>query len=1291
MSPAPKFFFILPLTIIKMRIRSKLLVNTLITLICLAAVGGVGFYYTHHVAQVSLSLLETDAEPILKLNTLEQAISEKWLHLIVHSGTSDLDTMQQFEQEIATQIQAIVQKYALDDMENAKHLKTLQMFQKNWQIFQKIAQQVLSLSQDFTKEDALRLIVQEGRVAYDKTVVKLRDLVKQHTRHMEELRDTAFEARQNAAVMIAVLTFVIGLVALILISRLTQKIVIPLLSINDHLKSLAQGEPVENDIKYTGTDEIAEIVLSARQLKENMNDTMQQANAIAGGNYSKEIKLRSERDQLGQALYDMTHTLREVTVTNDRQTWLKSGQTQLHDQMSGDLTLSDLAHNIVSSLTLYVEGQVGICYLVKQSTEGLNQTFRMKQIASYAYTRRKNMGDEFEFSEGLIERAAKGQKRIIISIEAGLDDDEMPRYLLMFPFLHENVVKGVIVLGSSNVLTTIQQDFLDQVMPSIGIAVNSVEARTKMQALLKETQKQAEELDSQRAILQHTNQQLNSQQEDLERKQAELQQSNEELQSQSEELQTQQEELQQTNEELETRTKELERQKAYVQQKNTDLEMAKKEVEKARTAIETKAQEVELASKYKSEFLANMSHELRTPLNSMLILGQLLMENKKGNLTEKQVEYAKTIHSAGSDLLTLINEILDLSKVEAGKIEMQTEEVILADLMKAIDQKFCHVAENKGVTFHLGIGENVPQVLSTDGQRLKQIINNLLSNAFKFTSEGKNLLMLKRVTNLPQDVEMMNLELESDKTITISVTDTGIGIPKDKQQVIFEAFQQVDGTTSRKYGGTGLGLPISRQLARLLGGELTLETEEGKGSTFTLYLPFDEEKQEQINEPANFNKLPPQDIFGAQNNQAHEIPVISNKKESLPTEIPKCVPLVDDRDNLQPTDRTILIVEDDRKFSGILMDLTHEKGLKYIIAEDGKTALELVEKYHPNAILLDVGLPQLDGWSVMERLKENPETRHIPVHFLSAADEGIDAKKMGAIGYLHKPVSMELLGDAFKKIEEFISSTVKYLLVVTDHDARKKKILALTENADVKTTVAETVNSALQNLKSASFDCIILDADIEEGTGCKLLGQMQKEANLSQIPVIIYAERDLTQKEETLLRRCAKNLPIKSVSSPERLVDETALFLHQIESKLPENQRNMIRMVHDKETIFKDKKVLIADDDVRNVFALATVLEDKDMEIVAAKNGKECLVLLDKHDDISLVLMDIMMPEMDGYEAMQAIRKHPKYHNIPILALTAKAMKGDKAKCIEAGANDYLSKPVDTNKLLSLMRVWLYR
>jgi signal transduction histidine kinase/DNA-binding response OmpR family regulator len=1290
-----------------MRIRSKLLINTLITLICLAAVGGVGFYYTHHVAQVSLSLLNVDAVPILKLNTLERAISENWLHLIVHSGTSELDTMQQLEKEmiqldkqIATQIQALFlhqhehtlllheNEYTLDDVKDAKHLNTLQSFHKNWQSFQKIAQRILSLSQDFTKEDALHLIVQEGRVAYDKIVVNLGDLVKQHTRHMEELRDAALEARQNAAVMITVLTFIIGLMALILMNRLIQKLIVPLLSINHHLKSLAQGEPVENDIEYTGTDEIAEIVLSTRQLKENMNDTMQQANAIAAGDYSKEIKLRSDRDQLGQALYDMTRTLRDVTVKNDRQTWLKNGQTQLHDQMSGDLTLTDLAHNVVSSLTLYVEGQVGICYLVEQSTEGLNQTFHMKQVASYAYTRRKNMGDEFEFSEGLVERAAKGQKTIIISIESGLDDDEMPKYLLMFPFLHENVVKGVIVLGSSNVLTTIQQDFLEQVMPSIGIAVNSVDARTKMQALLKETQNQAEELDSQRAILQHTNQQLNTQQEDLERKQAELQQSNEELQSQSEELQTQQEELRQTNEELETRTRELELQKAYVQQKNTDLEIAKKKVEKTRTAIETKAQELELASKYKSEFLANMSHELRTPLNSMLILGQLLMENKKGNLTDKQVEYAKTIHSAGSDLLTLINEILDLSKVEAGKIEIQTEEVILADLMKAIDQKFCHVAENKELIFHIGIGENVPQVLSTDEQRLKQIINNLLSNAFKFTSEGKILLMVKRATELSQEVEMMHLE--SDKTIAISVADTGIGIPKDKRQVIFEAFQQVDGTTSRKYGGTGLGLPISRQLARLLGGELTLETEEGKGSIFTLYLPIQEPKQEQNHEPADSNKLASQDIFGTQNNQGREIPVISTI-ESVPAEIQKRVPLADDRDNLQPTDRTILIVEDDRKFSGILMDLTHEKGLKYLIAEDGKTALELTEKYHPNAILLDVGLPQLDGWTVMERLKENPETRHIPVHFLSAADEDMDAKKMGAIGYLHKPVSMERLSDAFKKIEEFISSTTKYLLVVSDHKARKTKIMALTENADVQTTVAETVNSALQNLKSSSFDCIILDVDIEEGTGCKLLEQMQKAPNLYQIPVIIYADRDLTQKEEAILRRCAKNIPIKTVRSPERLVDEAALFLHQMEAKLPENKRNMIRMVHDKEAIFKNKRVLIADDDIRNVFALATVLEDKDMEIVAAKDGKKCLTLLDKHDDISLVLMDIMMPEMDGYEAMQAIRKHPKYHNIPILALTAKAMKGDKAKCIDAGANDYLSKPVDTDKLISLMRVWLYR
>ncbi|MCK5720819.1 MAG: response regulator, partial [Thiomargarita sp.] len=641
-------------------------------------------------------------------------------------------------------------------------------------------------------------------------------------------------------------------------------------------------------------------------------------------------------------------------------------------------------------------------------------------------------------------------------------------------------------------------------------------------------------------------------------------------------------------------------------------------------------------------------------------------DNKPGNLTEKQIEYAKTMNSAGKDLLTLINDILDLSKVEAGKVEIQWENVLLLDLFTIIEQKFKPIAENKQLEFTINIDDSINSTLRTDGQRLKQIINNLLSNAFKFTSQGSIKIVIQYPTEVPTNIGGQQLEL--NKTIAIRVIDSGIGIPQDKQQAIFEAFQQVDGSTSRKYGGTGLGLSISRQLARLLGGEITL-TSDDKGSIFTLYLPKSVEANKSVEEPILIKKT-----------LTKSKPVTTLK------------PIPDDRDNLQADDKSILIVEDDRKFSKILMELSAENNFKCLLAEDGSTGVQLAKQYKPSAIILDIGLPKLNGWSVMEQLKDNSETRHIPVHFMSATDQSIDAKKMGAIGYLLKPVSMNKLTKAFKQIEHFLTRTVKNLLIVTDIELHKQKIIELVGEADIKIHQEVTVKSAFQNLQTISYDCIILDIEIENSSGSKLLEMMQQiNETYCQTPIIVYADRDLTTEEETLLMRCSDEIPIKSVSSSERLLDETTLFLHQIEAKLPDNKRNMLHMIHDKEAILKNKKILIADDDVRNAFALTTVLENYDMSVIIAENGNECLEKLEQNSDINMVLMDIMMPEMDGYEAIQAIRQQPKYKKLPIIALTAKAMKDDKAKCIEAGANDYLAKPVDADKLLSLMRVWLYR
>jgi CheY-like chemotaxis protein/signal transduction histidine kinase len=748
--------------------------------------------------------------------------------------------------------------------------------------------------------------------------------------------------------------------------------------------------------------------------------------------------------------------------------------------------------------------------------------------------------------------------------------------------------------------------------------------------------------------------------------------------------------LRQTHEELEQRAQDLEQQQEEIKQKNLALE-------KAQAAAETKAKELELASRYKSEFLANMSHELRTPLNSLLILAQLLADNKDGNLSSKQMEYAKTIHSAGSDLLLLINDILDLSKVEAGKIEISCQEISLPELLTNIEQKFQPLAHSKKLTFTISTPPTIPSTLNTDSQRLKQILNNLLSNAIKFTSQGQVSLKIDWAT--PAELEQI-FPANPPPTphfLAFKISDTGIGIPEDKKAIIFEAFQQADGTTSRRFGGTGLGLSISRQLSRLLGGDILLTSEVNRGSSFTLYLPSPDASQQKETKKQTVEETAPQIAFVQATapmvqTLALEKPQEVEKAEKQETISTNQEPVQDDRAQITTDDKIILIIEDDHKFAAILRELTREKGFKCLLAEDGKAGLQLAQQYQPHAIILDISLPQVDGWTVMERLKDNPQTRHIPVHFMSASDHSHEAKKMGAIGYLLKPVNMAELGEAFKKIEQFIANTVKHLLIVADENSsQKQQVLELVASKEIQASQANNKTQALQQLQQTTFDCIILDMEVENDTGIQLLEQLHQEEHLSQIPVIIYAERELSTKEEEILQKYSDNLIVKAVKSPARLLDEATLFLHQVEANLPTEKRNMIRMMHDKSALLRDKKVLIVDDDMRNTFALATALEDKEMEVIVAKTGKEALERLAQHPDTHIILMDIMMPEMDGYQAMQAIRTQPQHRKLPIIALTAKAMKGDKAKCIEAGANDYLSKPIDTDKLISLMKVWLYR
>ncbi len=1044
-------------------------------------------------------------------------------------------------------------------------------------------------------------------------------------------------------------------------------------------------------------------------LRRVIEDIVQVSQGLAEGDQqvTPQANYQGHFVQIKEALIMAAMKLAEETAQNSEQNWLKTGQTQLNDQLRGEQDVMRLAKKTIDFLTTYVGAEVGLFYLVYQYE---TKSAYLQEIASYAYTRHDNPPNQFRFGEGLVGQAALEKKMICCThrpdesvhiTRSGLSQ-AIPREVVIFPVLYDNLVKGVIEIGCAEALTDIQNLFIEQAMQNIGITVNMAESHTRMQALLEQSQRQTEELQTQSEELhaqqeemQQINEELQTQQAELQHKQEALQQQNEELQSQSEELQsqseelqTQQEELKQTNEELEERTKELERQKEDIQHKNLALEKTQVEIEKAKAAIEIKAKELALASQYKSEFLANMSHELRTPLNSLLILAQLLANNKPGNLTEKQVSYAQTIQSAGSDLLTLINDILDLSKVEAGKMEVNVEPLSLSDLLETLEQKFRPLAQEKGLAFQLKIAEGLPAFLQTDGQRLKQIMNNLLSNAFKFTSLGKIVLSIQRV--ISEQLSVISYQLsnkapfdgETKDLIAISVIDTGIGIPKDKQQVIFEAFQQVDGTTSRSYGGTGLGLSISRQLARLLDGEITLYSEAGSGSTFTLYLP------EILSVPLTVSMPLPDNASTSQPPSSEELEEHSSIESSPQIERE----IDDDRASIAPEDKSILIIDDDPNFSSILIELSREKDFKCLLAEDGRTGLQLAEEYQPNAIILDVGLPSLNGWTVLERLKDNPETRHIPVHFISGAEPNtLNATKMGAIGFLQKPVNTAQLGEVFKKIEQFISKSVKAVLLIVDNEPHQQKILELVEGEHIETTLAVTRAAALGQLRETFFDCVILDMDIEQGSGGQLLENMQQQDGLCETPVIVYTERDLTAEEEALLLQCADHLPVKAVCSSERLLDEATLFLHQVEANLPAQKRQMLRMVHDKELILNEKKVLIVDDDVRNVFALATVLEERNMEVVAGNNGLEALTSLEEHPDISIVLMDIMMPEMDGYEAMRKIREQPQYRKLPIIALTAKAMKGDKAKCIDAGANDYLSKPVDTEKLISLMRVWLYR
>ncbi|MGA1825787.1 MAG: response regulator [bacterium] len=943
--------------------------------------------------------------------------------------------------------------------------------------------------------------------------------------------------------------------------------------------------------------------------------------------------------QMRGVLSEMTTSIRRINEEKEEQNWLQSSQIELHERMRNQQSINALAHEIISYICNCLGASMGELYSADEN-EGINI------IGSYTRQKSGNHSADIMLDSDLARQAALGKKHIILSnsptnhihVDSKYERAEQ-NTIVAFPFQHNDIVKGVIEISTPQKFSESDLLFLNKISESIAMSIDFVQSSSKMVTLLEKTNERAERYKAQLKDLQTINKELGEK--------AKAMKDTEEI------LKAHQEELQMTN-------KELKKQKANMEQKNRELEMAQKLV------IE-KARDLEKMSKYKAEFLANMSHELRTPLNSALLLSKLLSENKEGNLTEKQVQFCQIINSASSDLLAIINDILDLSKAEAGKIELCLEDVDIAHFATIIVRNFKPIAQEKGLALNTHLADDLPPKIRTDRQRMEQIIKNLLSNAFKFTYEGVVQLRIRR----PKD--KMNV-------IAFSILDTGIGIPEDKQKLIFEAFQQVDGTISKEYGGTGLGLSISREYAKLLGGEIEVESEEGKGSIFTLYIP----------EKADI--LFKQDANRYRDGRAKKS--ISEKVaggRGVSKKSPKHMNFIrDDRRKLSAGDKSVLVIQNNLKLAKILQAVSGKKGFKTLFAEDGEMGLHLADYYQPSAIILDRAIPGMNAVAVVERLKNNPKTRHIPVYFISDFDEPSEIRRMGAIGCLVKPISLNKLKKIFLKIEDSISKNVKNILVVENDKSQRSKIEKLLRMKDIRITSVDNGGEAYEQLKSGKFDCLIQDLQLPDISGVELLATIRNEEDLIYIPIIIYTAKKLTKKEEILLNQYAEKIILKGTKSPERLLDETVWYLHRTEANLSEKQRNMLGKIYNSESILKNKKILLVDDDMRNVFAITNLLEENGMNILVGRNGKEGLTCLNNNPDIDLVLMDILMPVMNGYLAMKEIRKQKRFQRLPIIALTARAMRGDRLKCIEAGANDYLAKPIDTKKLLSMLRVWLY-